>query len=886
MTPECFARPLVLTPGGHLITDSGAPPQDGALLLALLRSHPDSGAPLEVHYFRRFAREFAARLARHPQSAERPVAELLPELRPTPSELGDWRDSAPPFRGGEYLTTAALQRLYRDLEQSAAAAAGTGSAADWLEQLDPAWRGVGRLCFHLAENRNPQQPERPFLFLATFVHRLSENNQPKHLPLAGALRLFAHEPGALLSILAPLERAAAGSRFVADRLPEQRIFQPEALSAAAAYEFLQEIPRFEEAGIAVRTSNLWQRRPKRLQLQLALELAPDSGAKLGGGALLRFSLRAALGGRELTEPELQQLLSADTGLIRFRGEWVEAESSRIRELLSRWRRAEELQFRHGLPLLEGLRLLAGAGTPALPEFDAMRMSATPVGKLRELLADWEGAGRAPLPPLPPELAGILRNYQLEGVRFLWTLTRQGFGVCLADDMGLGKTLQLLTVLELLRREGALREGPALLVVPASLLENWQNEAARFTPDLRFAILHRAWLGPEEFAGLQENPERTLRRCEVAAVTYQTLLRLPRLAELTFPLVALDEAQAIRNPGSRISRLVRRLRGARRIALTGTPVENHPAELWSLFDFLQPGLLGTLETFRELTGGGDAAERPDYAPLRRLIRPFLLRRLKTDRALLPELPDKTEVDVYCALSAEQAVLYQQAVNELKRELEEADDFRRHGVVLKYLTRFKQICNHPAQYLGTGDYALRSSGKFERLAELAGELAARQERVLIFTQFRELTEPLHELLTGVFGRPGLVLHGATPPRERLRLVERFQAPGGPPFFVLSLKAAGTGLNLTAATQVIHFDRWWNPAVENQATDRAYRLGQHRNVLVHKFITRGTLEQKIARLLADKTEMAESLLGGAEKLLTELSGPELLKLLRLEATAGEEE
>ena len=317
-------------------------------------------------------------------------------------------------------------------------------------------------------------------------------------------------------------------------------------------------------------------------------------------------------------------------------------------------------------------------------------------------------------------------------------------------------------------------------------------------------------------------------------------------------------------------------------MSGTPVETRPGDLWSLFDFLNPGLLGSGADFTRCIRAIQKSKAPDFSPLRRLVQPYILRRLKTDRSVIADLPDKTELSVSCGLSRKQAALYEESTHEMAKRLKEADGIQRRGLVLAFLMRFKQICNHPSQWLADGSFDPTDSGKFRRLAELCEEIASRQERALVFTQFQEMTGPLAAFLRGVFGRPGLVLHGGTPVKERARLVAEFQRHDGPPFFVLSLKAGGSGLTLTAASHVFHFDRWWNPAVENQATDRAFRIGQRRNVLVHKFVCRGTLEERIDTMIQEKRAIAESLLGGegsADSLLTEMNNEELLRFVSLD-------
>jgi non-specific serine/threonine protein kinase len=413
----------------------------------------------------------------------------------------------------------------------------------------------------------------------------------------------------------------------------------------------------------------------------------------------------------------------------------------------------------------------------------------------------------------------------------------------------------------------------LLVVPASLLANWKAELQRFAPGISFLIAHPSETGP----GKGQLDEQDTRGLDLLITTYGMLTRTGWLRGRDWNLVILDEAQAIKNSGTRQSRAVKELRAAARVAMTGTPVENRLSDLWSLFDFLNPGLLGGAKTFAGLVKQMEATS--SYQPLRTLVGPYILRRLKTDKRVISDLPEKVEMSAFCALSREQAALYEQLVRDLEEKLEAVDGIQRRGLVLAQLMKLKQVCNHPAQVLGTDHYPPEQSGKFQRLAAICEELSERQEKVLVFTQFREITGPLAQFLRGVFGRSGLVLHGGTAVAQRRKLVESFEREDGPPFFVLSLKAGGTGLNLTAACQVIHFDRWWNPAVENQATDRAFRIGQQRNVLVHKFVCRGTVEEKIDSMISEKTNLAGDVMDGAETMLTEMSDSQLIDFVRLD-------
>ena len=420
------------------------------------------------------------------------------------------------------------------------------------------------------------------------------------------------------------------------------------------------------------------------------------------------------------------------------------------------------------------------------------------------------------------------------------------------------------------------------MAPASLLANWALEAARFTPGLKVWIAHPSFPSGDESNTLKPPDFSAV---DLVVTSYGTLLRQDWIGQTNWRLAILDEAQAIKNPNAKQTRAVKSLKASARIALTGTPIENNLRDLWSIFDFVNPGLLGSAKAFANFAKTLATQPHVSYAPLRKLVQPYILRRLKSDRSIIADLPDKTEIKAFCPLTKKQAALYQAAVGELEEALEQAGEgISRRGLVLASLMRLKQICNHPSQWLGDGAYDEAESGKFERLREIAEAIAGRQEKLLVFTQFKEIIAALEKLLASVFGRRGLVLHGETPVAKRKELVKTFQEDERTPFFVLSLKAGGSGLNLTGASHVVHFDRWWNPAVENQATDRAYRIGQKRNVLVHKFVCRGTIEAKIDLLIDSKRQLADDFLGsGGEINLTEMSNSELLRLVALDLDAA---
>jgi len=571
--------------------------------------------------------------------------------------------------------------------------------------------------------------------------------------------------------------------------------------------------------------------------------------------------------------------------VLIRGKWVEIDRERLSRTLEHFRTIEDRAAQDGLSFGEAMRMLANAG---IAEDKAAAESAdwaeTVAGPwLAETLVALRNPEAADAADPGRSLQGSLRPYQQAGVKWLHLLTRLGLGACLADDMGLGKTIQVLSLLLVLKRDRDKNRKPSLLVAPASLLANWAAEITRFAPGLETILLHPSTAKGQRKIGNEEDLAGT----DLVITSYGFQARTSWLTTVSWRLAILDEAQAIKNPGAKQTRAVKQLRAEARIALTGTPVENRLGDLWSIFDFINPGLMGAPSQFSAFIKRLAARTHDPYGPLRDLARPYILRRLKTDKSVIADLPDKTEVKTFCPLSRKQAALYQQAVRELAHQLEAVDGIDRRGVILAFLIRFKQICNHPSHWLGDGAWAEADSGKLGRLRDIAEVVAARQEKALVFTQFKEATAPVSAFLANVFGRPGLVLHGATAVAKRQELVRQFQESEEHPFFVLSLKAGGSGINLTAASHVIHFDRWWNPAVENQATDRAFRIGQKRNVLVHKFICRGTVEDKIDELIESKKQLAGDLLGAsAEISLTEMANEELLTLVKLDLAAAMKE
>lgn len=828
-------------------------------------------------YWRGFASRYLTQLCHVPQTNNTSFEEVAP---PTSEEMVAMLLDVPPMQGSEYLTESVLGDIWVDLDNwvRSEAAAHRDGLFSFLQKRAPIWHQVGRVCFHLAENR--RDPDYPFAFLATYAPNLTAGARIQYKPLSESLREYAGTKNkkALIKLLSPVQLAAEKSTLAKELVASGDLYQPLAWTPREAHRFLQEIPLFEESGLLVRVPDWWQ---KRSRPRVGITIGEKKKNTFNTDAMLDFHVTLALGDQELTESEWNELMQADEGLALLKGQWVEVDRDKLAQALDHWKRLEE-DAKNGLSFAEGMRLLAGAPIDLTeqPDEEQWRQWAfVDAGKwFGQVLRDLRAPDNRPALGQITSLKATLREYQETGVAWLHFLSKLGLGACLADDMGLGKTVQVLALLAML--QGTRRRKAALLVVPASLLGNWKSEMERFTPSLRTLYLHPSEVSKERLESISRRPDRALAGIDVVLTTYGMLYRQTWLMNVEWQLVVIDEAQAIKNPAARQTKAVKKIQADARIALTGTPVENRLSDLWSLFDFLCPGLLGTQKKFKDFVKALNARKDQRYAPLRQLVQPYILRRLKTDKRVISDLPDKAEVRAFCSLSKRQAALYAKLVREMGDALENQDGIRRRGLVLAYLMRFKQLCNHPSQVLGDGAYQPKDSGKFARLAEICEEIAARQEKALVFTQFREMTEPLASFLKSVFGRAGLMLHGSTAVTRRKKLVDQFQSDDGPPFFVLSLKAGGTGLNLTNASHVIHFDRWWNPAVENQATDRAFRIGQHRNVLVHKFICRGTVEEKIDSLIEEKKQLASDILdGGAEKLLTELSDDDLIRLVALD-------
>jgi SNF2 family DNA or RNA helicase len=674
-------------------------------------------------------------------------------------------------------------------------------------------------------------------------------------------------------ILGSLAQAATISKAVDEALRKPKPSEIDTDTNGAFTFLAADAAALESAGFGVFLPSWWSGKGTKKRLSLkATARAPKfkSASGLSLQELVDVQWKAALGGEVLSLAELRALARMKTPLIRLRGEWVQLTSAEIEEAI-RFARAK----RERITLDDVLRMTltataTGAKELTLDDVDGDAAIAEILERLQGK-REWEE-----LPP-PAGFEGTLRPYQARGFSWLDFLTRTGLGACLADDMGLGKTVQTLA---LIQKRWLEKKAPLLLICPTSVTGNWMREAARFTPSLPVLLHHGAdRKRGKEFAA----------KVNKSAIVISSYALLTRDADLLRGVkwkgIVLDEAQNIKNSETRQARAARAIEAEMRIALTGTPVENNIGDLWSIADFLNPGYLGSASSFRQRFFLPIQTRRdPDaIESLRRLTGPLILRRLKTDRSIIADLPEKNEMKVFCTLTKEQASLYEAVVRDAEKEISNSEGIGRKGVILATLTKLKQVCNHPRQLLGDRSAIDGRSGKLARLQEMLGEAVESGDRALVFTQFAEMGGILQTHLQEQFGLEVLFLHGATPRTKRDAMVERFQQTGGgPSIFILSLKAGGTGLNLTRANHVFHFDRWWNPAVENQATDRAFRIGQTRSVQVHKFICGGTFEEKIDAMIEGKLELATKVVGTGEGWLTEMSDRDLRDLFALRADA----
>lgn len=837
----------------------------GEALLFLGFSDRSLSTSDSLRYLRGVASSFVKQLA------DRPDLELLREKIAVDLEEDDrnkFLDSVPYLHGAEHLNQDWMELVWAKLNLAFSEIIHSyqGSVEQYLTSMNPNVHLVGRVFFHLVESK---KEDYPFAYMATYAAEVSQEGKSKHLPLKNALVEYGKNSSKLLELLSTVNRASEKSEFIAELVESGEIFHPIGLSVDEAYIFLKEIPLYEEAGILCRIPKWWKQ--KANSLKLSVSVGNKTPSRLNLDALVDFNAELMLAGEAIQANELRKLLSEAEGLAFIKGKWVEVNHARLKETLRAYEQAQKLMDHTEISMVDAMRFQLDASRILNVPAEACELEITNGEWLHTVVSRLTHPDTIESIAVGEDFHANLRVYQERGLSWLHYMKSLGLGACLADDMGLGKTVQVIALLNYIRSK---KHEKTLLVVPASLIGNWMSEIAKFAPSLRCYVIH-----PSENKQIDERNSFILEENDLFITTYGMLLKHDWLLQTSWDSLILDEAQAIKNPGSKQTKVVKQLKASYKIAMTGTPIENRLSDLWSLFDFLNKGLLGSAKEFTDFTK--KLKENQDgYARLKQVVSPFILRRLKTDKTVISDLPEKIEMKTYATLTKKQVILYNKLVGDLKDKLESTEEgIERKGLVLASLMKFKQICNHPDQYLGQHVYAEEESGKYARLREICETIYEKRERVLIFTQFKEITEQLSDFLEKVFQHKGLVLHGGTAIEKRKELVAKFQGPEYVPFMVLSIKAGGVGLNLTSANHVIHFDRWWNPAVENQATDRSFRIGQMKNVIVHKFITKGTIEEKIDLIIEDKNKLSQEIIPELqESWISEMDNKQLLSLFKL--------
>lgn len=760
--------------------------------------------------------------------------------------------------GSEFVDEDWMRQQYTYLqhvfEQEATSFEGTMQL--YFEGLSQNLQTAQRIYFHLVENMYDE--DNPFAFMATYATK-DQAGRVMHMPLAHALIEYKDHQEELLALLSSLNKVADGVEYIQYLMDTGELFHPIKLKVKEAYSLLKAVPLIEKSGIKCRVPNWWKKHYSSVHLNVSAgEKKPSF---FGLQTLMELTPSLSINGYTLTSDDINSLLQQEEGLTFMKGQWVEVNHHKLQELL------EKMKHYDGTITLK--EALTKDFVKDIDDDPDNGIEITNGKWLRNMLQEMRQPRHIQKQSLPEDFDATLRHYQQEGYNWLNIMYTFGFGACLADDMGLGKTIQVIAFLEKLREEDA--DAKCLLVVPASLLGNWESEMRKFAPDLHYSILHSSKI--KDYQAYQEdNPYLTI-------TTYGMASKIEGLSQRDWNVLILDEAQAIKNPITKQTKTMKKIPARFRIAMTGTPIENDYSNLWSLFDFLNKGLLGPFDQFKRFSK--TIEDYPENTTkLRNLVSPFILRRLKTDKSIISDLPAKIEIVDHVNLSKRQIVLYKKQVEQLKENIETAQGMERRGIVLSYITKFKQICNHPDQFNHDISFKAIDSGKYQMLKELCTTIYEKRERVLVFTQYREMCEPLSQYLASIFHKEGYIINGSTPIKKRTEIVNKFQSEHYIPYIVLTVKAAGTGLNLTAANHVIHFDRWWNPAVENQASDRAYRIGQKKKVFVHKLVSTGTIEEKIDELITSKQSLANNILSTNDQInITEMSNDELINLFQLE-------
>ena len=775
------------------------------------------------------------------------------ELIVTEECIKELVDNKPYCIGSEYINEQWLKDIFKKLENifRVEIKEFNGSVDLYFTKKDKKLKVPSRLFFHLVENPDG---ENPFAFMITYTSKV--NDKLKHLPLKNALVELKNDKQKLKELVSPINLISSKSGFLKNIIENGELFSPVSITSNEAYEFLKEIDLYEKNGIICRIPNWWNCKSSKTKVTVNLEEKKKDGLGfLQEGNIMFFSPKMEYDGVEISRDEIKELLSKTEGLSIIKGKWVEVDKVKLNDLMNQYDKLKN----DGTTISEVLRLTANISD----NNSNININISNEDWLKDFIIKQENNNPIFL-NVPNEFIGTLRPYQMEGYKWLLGMSQLKFGICLADDMGLGKTIEILSFLMAYYQMN--NNSNVLLIVPASLIGNWENEIKKFTPTLEYYVANK--INADAFK---------IMNSKLTITTYQIAIKLEALYQNKWGLVILDEAQAIKNYNTITAKKIKSLSRECSIALTGTPIENNLLDLWSLFDFLNPGLLGNQTEFRSRINIKSNTEE-NTNRLKYVINPFVLRRLKTDKSIIKELPEKNENNIYIDLTKEQIILYNNEVKKLENSIGlEESKFVQKNKILTTILKLKQICNHPAQFLGDEDYNENLSGKFLVLKEICQTIFEKREKVIIFTQFKEIIPAINSLVSEIFKKEGYVITGETTLNNRNKYILEFQTTDIP-YMILTLKTAGVGINLTSAQNVIHFDRWWNPAVENQATDRAYRIGQKNTVNVYKFVSKNTIEEIINKMLIAKKDISDSILDNIdENILSKLSNEELIKSMR---------
>ncbi|MBK5200627.1 MAG: DEAD/DEAH box helicase [Spirochaetaceae bacterium] len=792
------------------------------------------------------------------EASQKDVIELEnnPDIELDESNLKILLDNVPLVLGNEFINESWLKYQYSLMNQwiSNIIKGSDKPLEATLASYLPSFNVADRTYFHLVETK---EEKFPFAFYCSYTTMIK--NEVLHMPLSYALEEFKDDERQLLHLLSIIFKASGRSSCLSTLIENGELFNPTYLKGEEAYELLKNSAFFETCGIGFRFPSWWKKKNK-IHSQAVIGSSLKQGLNLQ--YLLSVELDFVLNEQTLSESELRELNKREEGLVNFNGKWIEIKHELLEQLLSQFEEFNR-KFKKGISFSEYLSMQKNE-VIVNNEFPEIEFT---TGKWLEDFKNHDTQSFETV-ELSASFKGKLREYQKKGVSWLNDMLHLGFGSTLADDMGLGKTVQILAILTYLFDKNKINN--TLLIVPSSLIGNWIAERDKFAPNLEIFILHDKESVLEKL---------DYRKKGLYLSTYKMVSLRESIRKQEWDIAILDEAQAIKNPNAKQSKAIKQLNCTNRIIMSGTPIENSLLDLYSLFDFTNPGLLGTKKEFTDLMK--QMEETPKlYKALRNVISPFILRRLKTDKTIIQDLPKKIESDYYVPLSAKQVVLYNKLIKEIENSINESEEgIAKKGLILSSILKSKQICNHPSQYLKSEEYKEKDSGKFLALKLLVQTIYEKRERVLIFTQYKTMIAPIMNYLENLLGLPGLSIDGSVSPKDRTTRVNEFNSDRYYPFMVITIKAGGTGLNLTSANHVIHFDRWWNPSVENQATDRAFRIGQTKVVNVYKFICKGTIEDKINEIILSKSKMSSKIIGNSEEStvswINKLDNSELIKL-----------